>query len=56
MQKNNKTITEQVQKKTLKIAQTLKNQNKEEIASDVTGSYTGETRDGEQPIQDADDL
>ncbi len=26
------------------------------IASDVLGSYTGITEDGEQPVQDADDL
>lgn len=26
------------------------------IRSDVEGSYTGVTRDGERPVQDADDL
>ena len=30
--------------------------NPENIYSDVLGSYTGVTEDGEKPIQDADDL
>lgn len=30
--------------------------NAQEIYSDVQGSYTGVTEDGEKPIQDADDL
>lgn len=30
--------------------------NKEGIPSDVLGSYTGVPEDGEEPIQDADDL
>lgn len=28
----------------------------DDIHSDVLGSYTGLTEDGEEPIQDADDL
>jgi len=30
--------------------------DKKEIPSDVLGSYTGVPEDGEEPIQDADDL
>ncbi len=44
------------QQKAMHIAHTLKDQNKESIASDVTGSYTGEARDESRPQQDADDL
>lgn len=44
------------QQKAMHIAHTLKDQNKESIASDVTGSYTGEARDESLPQQDADDL
>lgn len=40
----------------MQVAHTLKDQNKEAIASDVTGSYTGESRTEERPEQDADDL
>lgn len=47
----------EVQKENLKqIARTLREMNQAEIASDILGSYTGLTRDGEQPEQDADDL
>lgn len=45
-----------VQQKAMQIAHTLKNQNKESIPSDVTGSYTGESRREGRPEQDADDL
>ena len=31
-------------------------QNRGEIPSDVLGSYTGMSRDGDRPVQDADDL
>lgn len=31
-------------------------ENKQEIQSDVMGSYTGIPEDGDRPIQDADDL
>jgi len=35
----------------------MKNKDKEPaIPSDVLGSYTGRAKDGEQPVQDADDL
>ena len=34
----------------------LRQQNKRGIPSDVDGSYTGECRGGEEPVQDADDL
>ncbi|MEE0682173.1 MAG: hypothetical protein ACLVML_08090 [Candidatus Gastranaerophilaceae bacterium] len=30
--------------------------NKQDIPSDVLGSYTGITEKGERPVQDADDL
>lgn len=45
-----------VQQEAMNIAHTLKDQNKEAIPSDVTGSYTGESRMEERPEQDADDL
>ena len=45
-----------VQQKAMQVAHTLKDQNKEAIASVVTGSYTGESRTEERPEQDADDL
>ena len=35
---------------------TLQNMSKSEIPTDVMGSYTGTARDGDIPIQDADDL
>ena len=38
------------------IAFTLKKEGKGEITSDVNGSYTGLTIDGETPVQDSDDL
>ena len=38
------------------VAQTLKQQGKGHIPSDVTGSYTGQSATGERPEQDADDL
>ena len=38
------------------IAMTLREEGDDEIQSDVNGSYTGMTNDGEVPVQDADDL
>jgi hypothetical protein len=38
------------------MAATLQNMSKSEIPTDVMGSYTGTARDGDIPIQDADDL
>lgn len=38
------------------IADTLQEQNKKSIPSDVDGSYTGVTVEGDTPVQDADDL
>lgn len=40
----------------ISLAATIRHQNKEEIASDILGSYTGLDEDGEAPEQDADDL
>ena len=37
-------------------AYTLPNQGRAEVQSDVLGSYTGLTEDGDRPVQDADDL
>lgn len=34
----------------------LSYENAEPIVSDVLGSYTGMTKDGSAPVQDADDL
>ena len=38
------------------MAFTLRNMSKSEIPTDVMGSYTGTARDGDSPVQDADDL
>ena len=38
------------------LAATIRQQNQEEIASDILGSYTGLDEDGKEPEQDADDL
>ena len=40
----------------ISLAATIRNQNREEIASDVLGSYTGLDENGKAPEQDADDL
>lgn len=37
-------------------AETLRNQGRGDILSDVLGSYTGTAENGEEPEQDADDL
>ena len=42
--------------KVKEIAMTLREEGDDEIQSDVNGSYTGMTNDGEVPVQDADDL
>ena len=34
----------------------LSHEGKQAIPSDVLGSYTGLTNDGDAPVQDADDL
>lgn len=39
-----------------KSAETLKNQGRGDILSDVLGSYTGTAQNNEAPEQDADDL
>jgi len=39
-----------------KIIRVYAEQNNGPYPSDVLGSYTGMTRDGERPVQDADDL
>lgn len=36
--------------------QNVNPENNNNVFSDVLGSYTGMTEDGEMPIQDADDL
>jgi hypothetical protein len=46
----------QIDSKVEKIAATLQDMSKSEIPTDVMGSYTGTARDGDTPIQDADDL
>lgn len=38
------------------MAKVLRQEGKEEIPSDVSGSYTGTPMDGGVPVQDADDL
>lgn len=49
---------EEKNKKNRKVEKVTKeyHQNKDEIPSDVLGSYTGTTQDYETPVQDADDL
>lgn len=42
--------------KTRKAAEAMRAQGRGEIRSDVEGSYTGTGENGEQPVQDADDL
>ena len=44
------------EEKAEKAASMLRTQNKRGIPSDTDGSYTGESRDGTLPVQDADDL
>ena len=34
----------------------IRGQNRGDIPTDVLGSYTGLSRDGDRPVQDADDL
>ena len=44
------------EEKAEKAASMLRTQNKRVIPSDTDSSYTGESRDGTMPVQDADDL
>ncbi len=39
-----------------KMVATMRNQSRNEILSDVNGSYTGNPIDDDIPVQDADDL
>lgn len=39
-----------------KMVATMRNQSRNEILSDVNGSYTGNPVDDDVPVQDADDL
>ena len=43
-------------KPTEKALEITENSNKDNIPSDVNGSYTGTPLKGEKPVQDADDL
>jgi hypothetical protein len=54
--KHNPNDKKQVQNEIERMAATLQNMSKSEIPTDVMGSYTGTARDGDIPIQDADDL
>ncbi len=56
MKKQKQPSNTSIQQTAMALAHTLKDQNKEAIASDVTGSYTGESRAEDYPEQDADDL
>lgn len=47
---------EKPKRKVEKIMCTLPEQGRQEILSDITGSYTGSPMMGSAPIQDADDL
>jgi len=38
------------------LARVMREMSRGSIPSDVQGSYTGTPRDGEKPVQDADDL
>jgi len=56
--KSNTISMEDKNKKTKKSTQVVDsyNETNEEIPSDVFGSYTGKTEDGEKPMQDGDDI
>jgi hypothetical protein len=57
MYKNKKSEVEKVKiYRISNLAQTMQNENKGSIPSDVLGSYTGITTDNTRPEQDADDL
>ena len=40
----------------IELARTFRTTRDDRIRSDVNGSYTGVTREGEPPVQDVDDL
>ena len=42
--------------KTKKATEAMRKQGREDIPSDVLGSYTGTAQHDETPVQDADDL
>jgi len=46
----------QNKRKKYNLVSTLQEQDGKSIPSDVDGSYTGMTYDGDMPVQDADDL
>ena len=55
MKKNSQKNSEKA-KRIISIAATIRNENQTDIPSDVTGSYTGMSKENEYPVQDADDL
>ncbi len=57
MSKKRKTEEENIKIYKIKsMAETMQNENKGPVPSDVLGSYTGMTADNTKPVQDADDL
>lgn len=50
--KSQKEIDDEIRR----MAATLRTINRSDIPADVMGSYTGTSRDGDTPTQDADDL
>lgn len=58
MPKNNETKDKKQNSNEIKqvVEQAFSPVKKGDITSDVLGSYTGNPLDGEQPVQDADDL
>lgn len=57
MSKKRKTEEENIKIYKIKsMAETMQNENKGPVPSDVLGSYTGMTADNTNPVQDADDL
>ncbi|TGJ77840.1 hypothetical protein [Caproiciproducens galactitolivorans] len=56
MDADRKQRCERKEGKAYKMASTLPNMGRGDIPSDILGSYTGTSQDGQKPDQDADDL
>ncbi len=56
MKEEKKKDKREIQQPPTRIAEVIPIQGKGEIKSDVDGSYTGITANGEVPVQDVDDL
>lgn len=56
LKKTERTKQKEKDKRINEVVSQIRNMNKGEIKSDVTGSYTGTSEDDGYPEQDADDL